>query len=43
LIDGIPPIKRPGGGRRKRPKKVYADAAYDAEAKIRRPLRQRGI
>lgn len=43
LIDAIPPIKRPGGGRRKRPAKVYADRAYDAEAKIRQPLRQRGI
>lgn len=43
LIDAIPPIKRPGGGRRKRPNKAYADRAYDAEAKIRRPLRKRGI
>jgi transposase len=43
LIDAIPPIKRPGGGRRKRPAKAYADRAYDAEAKIRRPLRRRGI
>jgi transposase len=43
LIDAIPPIKRPGGGRRKRPAKVYADRAYDAEAKIRQPLRKRGI
>lgn len=43
LIDAIPPIKRPGGGRRKRPANVYADRAYDAEAKIRQPLRRRGI
>ena len=43
LIDAIPPIKRPGGGRRKRPDKAYADRAYDAEEKIRVPLRQRGI
>ena len=43
LIDAIPPIKRPGGGRRKRPTKAYADRAYDAEAKIRKPLRKRGI
>lgn len=43
LIDAIPAIKRPGGGRRKRPAKVYADRAYDAEAKIRQPLRKRGI
>jgi transposase len=43
LMDAIPPIKRPGGGRRKRPAKVYADRAYDAEEKIRKPLRKRGI
>jgi len=43
LIDAIPPIKRPGGGRRKRPAQAYADRAYDAEAKIRKPLRERGI
>jgi transposase len=43
LINAIPAIKRPGGGRRKRPKKAYADRAYDAEAKIRQPLRERGI
>jgi transposase len=43
LIDAIPPIKQPSGGRRRRPDKAYADAAYDAEAKIRKPLRKRGI
>ncbi|MFO0790902.1 MAG: IS5 family transposase [Pirellulales bacterium] len=43
LIDAIPPIKRPGGGRRKRPDAAFADRAYDAEEKIRAPLRQRGI
>jgi len=43
LIDAIPPIKRPGGGRRKRPLAAFADRAYDAEEKIRVPLRQRGI
>ena len=43
LIDAIPAIKRPGGGRRRRPDKAFADRAYDAEQKIRRPLRQRGI
>jgi transposase len=43
LIDAIPAIKLPRGGRRKRPDKAYADAAYDAEAKIRQPLRQRRI
>jgi transposase len=43
LIDAIPSIKQPSGGRRRRPDKAYADAAYDAEAKIRKPLRKRGI
>jgi transposase len=43
LIDAIPPIKRPGGGRRKRPDAAFADRAYDAEEKIRGPLRERGI
>jgi len=43
LIDAIPPIKRPAGGRRKRPDKAFADRAYDAEQKIRVALRQRSI
>jgi transposase len=43
LIDAIPPIKRPGGGRRKRPSKAFGDRAYDAEEKIRQALRQRSI
>lgn len=43
LVDAIPAIKLPGGGRRKRPDEAYADRAYDAEEKIRKPLRQRGI
>ena len=43
LIDAIPPIKRPGGGRRKRPDAAFADRAYDAEEKIRVPLRERGM
>jgi len=43
LIDAIPPTKRPGGGRRKRPDAAFADRAYDAEDKIRVPLRERGI
>jgi transposase len=43
LIDAIPPIKRPGGGRRRRPDKAFADRAYDAEDKIRQALRNRGI
>jgi transposase len=43
LIDAIPAIKQPRGGRRRRPKKVFGDKAYDAEAKIRQALRDRGI
>ena len=43
LVDAIPPIKRPTGRPRKRPDTVLADRAYDAEQKIRRPLRARGI
>lgn len=41
LVDGIPPIKQPRGHPRKRPDEVLADRAYDAEEKIRKPLRQR--
>jgi hypothetical protein len=43
LIDAIPAIKQPHGGRRKRPDEVLADRAYDAEDKIRKPLRQRNV
>jgi hypothetical protein len=43
LVDAIPAIKRPYGGRRRRPNELYADPAYDAEAKIREPLRVRKI
>lgn len=43
LVNAIPSIKRPGGGRRKKPTELYADRAYDAEEKIRRPLRAKGI
>ena len=39
----FPPIKQPRGAPRKRPDEVLADRAYDAEAKIRKPLRRRGI
>ena len=41
LVDGIPPIKQPHGRPRRRPDEVLADRAYDAEEKIRQPLRQR--
>ena len=41
LVDGIPAIKQPRGRPRKRPDEVIADRAYDAERKIRQPLRQR--
>ena len=41
LVDGIPAIKQPRGRPRKRPDEVLADRAYDAEQKIRQPLRQR--
>ena len=43
LVDAIPPIKQPRGGRRKRPDELLGDRAYDAEEKIRKPLRRRGI
>ncbi len=43
LVDGIPPIKQPQGRPRRRPDEVLADRAYDAEEKIRQPLRQRKI
>jgi transposase len=43
LVDAIPPIRRPHGRPRKRPDAVLADRAYDAEEKIRQPLRERGI
>jgi transposase len=43
VVDAVPPIKTPEGGRRKRPAEVLADRAYDAEDKIRKALRRRGI
>ena len=43
LVDAVPPIKQPCGAPRKRPDEVLADRAYDAEAKIRKPLCRRGI
>jgi len=43
LVDGILSIKQRRGRPRKRPDEVLADRAYDAEEKIRQPLRQRGV
>jgi transposase len=43
LVDAIPPIKQSLGRPRRRPEVVLADRAYDAENKIRKPLRRRGI
>jgi transposase len=43
LVEAIPPIKPPRGRPRRRPDETLADRAYDAEDKIREPLRARGI
>jgi transposase len=43
LVDEVPPIKQPCGAPRKRPDELLGDRAYDAEAKIRKPLRERNI
>lgn len=43
LVEGIPPIKQPQGRPRKRPDNVFADRAYDADEKIRQPLRQHNV
>jgi transposase len=42
LLDAIPPIKTPAGGRRKRPAKLHADKAYDIP-RCRRALSRRHI
>ncbi len=42
LVDTIPPIRRPRGGPRKRPRKLHADKAYDS-TRCREALRRRGI
>ena len=43
LVDAIPHIKQRRGRPRKRPDEVLADRAYDAEEKIRQPLRERRV
>jgi transposase len=43
LVDAIPRIKQRRGRPRKRPDEVLADRAYDAEEKIRQPLRRRRV
>jgi transposase len=43
LVDAVPAIKQAQGRPRRRPMHLLADRAYDADAAIRRPLRQRGI
>ena len=43
LVEGIPPIKQSRGRPRKWPDNVFADRAYDAEEKIRQPLRQYNV
>lgn len=42
LLDAIPQIKTPRGGRRKRPEKLHADKGYDCGVN-RRALRKRHI
>ena len=42
LVDAIPPIRTPRGGRRKRPRKLHADKGYDFPVN-RRALRARHI
>ncbi|MCZ6654724.1 MAG: transposase [Planctomycetota bacterium] len=43
LVETIGPIKQALGRPRRRPEVLLADPAYDAEDKIRQPLRRRGI
>ena len=42
VLDDIPPIRMPGGRRRRRPGTVHADKAYDHH-RCRAYLRARGI
>jgi transposase len=43
VVEQRPAIKQPRGPRRRRLRFLLADRAYDAEAKIRRPLREAGV
>lgn len=43
LVDKVPAVEQPDGTRECRPQLVFADQAYNAEEKIRQPLRERGI
>ena len=42
VLDDLPPIRMPSGGRRRRPGKLHADKAYD-HRRCRAYLRRRGI
>ena len=42
LVDAIPAVRQPNGRRRKRPRKLHADKAYDVR-RCRRFLARRGI
>lgn len=42
LVDAIPPVRQPGGRRRKRPAKLHADKGYDVR-RCRQFLHRRGI
>jgi hypothetical protein len=42
VLDDIPPVATPAGGRRRRPDKCHADKGYDYRH-CRRVLRRRGI
>jgi transposase len=42
VVDAVPPIKTPRGGRRKRPEKLHADKAYEGRPNRAR-LRRRHI
>ncbi len=42
LLDELPKVRTPAGGRRSRPDKCHADKAYD-HRRCRRYLRRRGI